>query len=81
MNKFCAAFSGVAKFLGKQWENTPAAPLSRFEDGHLLARAGKLPRSHQARGSGANHEEMRQIPKYHQSPCTGAFTLYRGCVG
>ena len=59
VNKFCAAFSGVAKFLGGQRVDAPAASVSRLEDCHPFARAHELAGRHQARSTSADDQKMR----------------------
>jgi hypothetical protein len=49
-----ATFSRVSKYLRGQRMNAAAATVSRFEDGHLLARAGKFSGGHEAGSPGAD---------------------------
>jgi hypothetical protein len=54
MDKFGAAFSRVAKFLGGQRVDAPAASVSRLEDRNSLARARELASRHQPRSTSAD---------------------------
>ena len=61
MDEFGATFGRVSKYLRGQRMNAAAATLSRFEDGHRLAGARKLSRSHQASSSCADDQDMGTI--------------------
>ena len=53
-----ATFGRVSKFLRGQRINAPTATVSRFKDGHLLARAGKFSSGHQTGSPGADDQDM-----------------------
>ena len=61
MDKFGAAFSRIAKSLGRQRVNASAASVSRLQDSHPLAGAGKLAGSHQSGSARADDQEIRQM--------------------
>ena len=58
MDKLGAALRRVAKFLGGQRVDAPAASVSRLEDRHSFAGARQLAGRHQARGAGADDHEI-----------------------
>src|SRR5215469_3286421 len=60
VDKLGATFGRVSKYLRGQRINAAAATVSRFKDGHLLARASKLSSGHQAGSPSANDQDMGQ---------------------
>jgi hypothetical protein len=58
MDELGAALCRIAEFLDGQRMDAPAAPVSRFEDRHALARAPELAGSDQTRGACADDHDM-----------------------
>jgi len=65
MDKLGTTLCRVAKLLDRQRINASAAPVSRIENGHLLARAPELAASHQARSAGTDDQELRRMQRIH----------------
>src|SRR6516162_8805472 len=68
VDKLGTTFSPVSKYLRAQGINAPAATVSRFKDGHLLARAGKFSSCHQAGSPSADDQDMGWRLSSHRSP-------------
>ena len=58
MDELGAAFRRVAEFRDRQRINPAAISGPRLEEGNLPARARKFAGRHQARGTGANDDQM-----------------------
>ena len=58
MDELGASFGREAKYLRGQRMNAATATVSRFEDGHFSARAGKFSRGHKAGSPGADDQDI-----------------------
>jgi hypothetical protein len=60
MDELGAALRRVSKVLGRLRVDPPTTSISRLEDGHLLAGAGKLTSGHQACGACTDDQAIAQ---------------------
>jgi hypothetical protein len=65
MNEFCTTFRGVPELGGGKRMNAAATSVASFEYRHLLPGAPKLARSHQARATGADDDDVFWLPPGH----------------
>ena len=67
MDELGAAFGRISEYVFRQRMNAAAATVSRFEDGHLLAPAGKLSSGHQTGSPRADDQDMSWRSSSHRS--------------
>jgi hypothetical protein len=65
MDEFGATLRGVSELGNRKWMDAPAAPISRFQYCHPLARTSKLAGSHQACRTCANDNGMSWTRSHH----------------
>jgi len=61
MDELGATVRRVSELSSWKGMDAPAASVTRFQYGHLLASASELARGHQARGTGADDDNLVRI--------------------